>query len=301
MLNRCSVAYTLEVVTMSVIKISKDLALRLTAGLIILSGILVAVGCGGGRMSAQAMSEGYSEREESRESYKLQPGSRVSVKGINGTVGVETADVETAEVHIVREARRREHLERHKVIVEHTESSLSIRGENDSGGGLLSLFRPRVDVRQIVTLKLPRRVEFRTGGVNGAVNIGLIDGPVAVSGVNGRVEVGKSAGTVRFSGINGSVTATVASLGDEGMRVNGINGPVELRLAPGIDADVTVRGLNGRIDNDLSELVVDDSQSKRGLKGRLGKGGSAINISGVNGNLRLTSAPPEQAASSKAL
>lgn len=50
----------------------------------------------------------YSERDEINQTYQLSAGARVEVRGINGTVDIETSSGNTAEVHIVRSARSRE-------------------------------------------------------------------------------------------------------------------------------------------------------------------------------------------------
>src|SRR5918911_1243371 len=52
----------------------------------------------------------FSERDEFNQTYTLAAGARVEVRGINGTVEIETASGATAEVHIVRSARNREDL-----------------------------------------------------------------------------------------------------------------------------------------------------------------------------------------------
>src|SRR5262245_13702053 len=104
------------------------------------------------------------ERDEFHQSYPLSAGARVEVQGINGTVQVETIPGGTAEVHIVRSARNREDLEYRKVIVEHTATSLIVRGDRDSEGRGLGRNR---DVRQRVLLRIPRQVDLGVSGVNG--------------------------------------------------------------------------------------------------------------------------------------
>src|SRR5215211_6169204 len=58
----------------------------------------------------------YSERDEVNQSYQLASGAAVEVRGINGTVDIETHNGSTAEVHIVRSARNRDDLNYQKVI-----------------------------------------------------------------------------------------------------------------------------------------------------------------------------------------
>src|SRR5262244_2594805 len=117
----------------------------------------------------------FPEKDEFHQTYSLSPAARVDVRGINGTVDIETAPGSTAEVNIIRSARNRDDLEFKKVIVEQTPTSLVVRGENDRER---SSFGRNRDVRQRVMLRLPRNVELGVSGINGKVGVGEIDGPV---------------------------------------------------------------------------------------------------------------------------
>src|SRR5688572_31229112 len=66
----------------------------------------------------------FTEKEEVRRSYQLAPGARVEVSGIHGAVKIETAATDTAEIYIVRSARRREDLNFRRITVEQTGGSL---------------------------------------------------------------------------------------------------------------------------------------------------------------------------------
>jgi DUF4097 and DUF4098 domain-containing protein YvlB len=56
-----------------------------------------------------------------------------------------------------------------------------------------------------LTLKLPREIALHTKGVNGALIVAELDGPVEVRGVNGRVQIAAANGA-EFKGINGNIT-----------------------------------------------------------------------------------------------
>ncbi len=221
------------------------------------------------------------ERDEARQSFQLTPGATVKVSGINGSVTVETAETQTAEVYVVRTARRREDLERRKVTIEQTGDGLFVRGENDKEASR------QPEVRQRVTLKLPRRIEFAASGINGRVSVGEVDGVVKLSGVNGRVEVAQASVSSELSGINGGVVITITRLNERGVRVSGINGSVELRFAEAINADLSVNGINGAVYADLPNVTVQGKVSRSNFNARIGAGGAPITVSGVNGRVRL--------------
>ena len=206
------------------------------------------------------------------------------MSGINGTMIVETANISTAEVHIVRTARTRADLEHHRVLVEQTASGLYIHGEqeNNKWGD-----KRWGDVRQRVTLRVPRQIEFEASGINGRATVGEIDGPVRLSGINGKVEVAQARGFSDISGINGSVAITITQLGERGIRVSGINGGVELRFADALNADLHVNGINGSVVADVPNVVVQGRVNRSNFNAQIGSGGAPINVSGVNGHVRL--------------
>lgn len=226
------------------------------------------------------------ERDEFHQSYPLSAGARVEVQGINGTVQVETIPGGTAEVHIVRSARNREDLEYRKVIVEHTATSLIVRGDKEGEwrGG-----RNR-DVRQRVLLRIPRQVDLGVSGVNGQVGVGEIDGPVRLSGINGKVEVAQAMGYSNISGINGRVKITISQLSDKGIHVSGVNGGVELYFSEDLNADLDVTGINGSVNTDVSNVTVFGKLDRQNFHAKIGSGGSPIKVTGINGHVKLARA-----------
>jgi hypothetical protein len=227
----------------------------------------------------------FTEKDEVRQSYQLNSGAMVRISGINGAVDVETTSGSTAEVHIVRSARNRADLEHRKVIIEHTGASLVVRGEKDSERRYARGENPQV--RQRVTLRLPRRIDFTASGINGKTTVGEVDGPVKLSGINGKVEVAQAVGYSELSGINGTVVVTIAQLGERGIRVSGINGAVELRFSDALNADLKVTGINGSVNADMPNVVVQGTVSRNNFNARIGSGGSPIDVSGVNGRVSL--------------
>lgn len=228
-------------------------------------------------------SRDWPERDEMQQNYQLSPGALVKVSGINGLVEVETGNTSAAEVHIVRSARNHADLEHHKIIIEQSGTGLYIHGEKEHDGW------HHADVRQRVMLKLPRQIEFEANGINGRTSVGEIDGPVRLSGINGRVEVAQATGYSELSGINGNVVVTIARLGERGIRVSGINGGVELRFAEALNADLSVHGINGSVFADVPNVTVQGRMSRTEFNARIGTGGAPINVSGVNGRVRLAS------------
>jgi len=228
--------------------------------------------------------------------FTLAAGAHVEVRGINGSVEVKTADTDTADVEVVRITDNAEALEYNKVNIEGSASSLTVSCENNGGRGFWRwLWGGGGNVKQEVTLVLPRRVELLTKGVNGPVSVGEVDGPVSVEGINGRVEVASSSGRVSMRGINGQVKFAVAHLGQEGMDIKGVNGNIEVRFKELIDADIDVRGNNGGLTLNVPNVTMQERRGHSSMRARLGSGGTQIDIKGVNGQIRFESDAPASA------
>lgn len=232
--------------------------------------------------SIKAQSTSGEVRDEIRKTVELSPGARVNVSGINGAVIIETSNTRTAEIFIERTAESQESLNRRKIVINNTADSLTIKGEKE-GSFLGKIFGS--NPKEKVTLRLPRQIALNTSGVNGAVKVGEIDGPVEVSGINGRVDVAEASGSANFSGINGQVSFALRGL-SKAIDISGINGNIEMRLSEGVNADLQASGMNGVVTSELSHVVVDKT-SRGNYTARIGNGGTQISASGINGNIRL--------------
>jgi len=233
-------------------------------------------------------------RDEIRKSFELAAGARVSVEGINGAVKIETSDTHTAEIYIERTAKSAEALQRRKIIIESTANSLKIRGEKGDAGFISRMFGS--SPAEKVHLKLPRAIALVTQGVNGAVTVGEIDGPVEVHGVNGRVDIAQATGTAEFHGINGNISVALTRLEKEGISLNGVNGNIDLRLGEGVNVDLEAHGMNGHVTSDLPDFVLEEARHGN-YHARVGNGGNSISANGINGNIRLSRATLATASS----
>jgi HSP20 family molecular chaperone IbpA len=254
--------------------------------------ILVAAAAFAGRWVNRAVGTQNTgaRREETRQTFKLDAGARVEVGRINGAVTVKTADTDTAEVHVVRTGSSADDLEYGRVTVEASPSSLVVRGERSGGRGLWHrLWNGGGQVRQEVTLVLPRHVELAADHVNGAVQVGEVEGSVEVSHVNGRVEVAQSAGRAEVSHVNGGVKFGVSQLGEEGMEVAHVNGNIEIRLSQLVNADVEAHQHNGALTLNVPNVTMQERQNRSNVRARFGAGGSPVQINHVNGNVRFES------------
>jgi hypothetical protein len=251
------------------------------------------------------------EREEIRQMHKLTPGTKVFViglndarvdtadkqafvMGINGGVKVETADTDTAEVLIVRSARKREELQHRQVKITKDEN-LFIRIEDDRSLG------PVPEIRERVIMRLPRKVGLEIHVVYGNVTVGESEGRLEVRNVDGSIRVARAAGPMEISNVNGGIDITLAPLTGNSISICGsVNGDVALRFDGEVNADLRIWSVNGEIKPDFQGLDVPNSEPERGrFKARIGTGGSVIEVCGINGNVALARAGRADTSASK--
>lgn len=242
----------------------------------------------------------FSETEEVRRAYRLTPGAKVNINNINGRIDVETAETDIAEVLIIRSAKKRDDLQFHKLNISHEPAFLRINVENDRKSAFSAL-GSIPEGRQRVILRLPRKVEFKTYGLNGNLTVGEIDGTVNAGGVNGAVNIAQATGAASFHGINGNVAATIARLSGEGIDLSSLNGNTELRFIGEVNASVEAFGMNGKVEPDLPNVEVEKSDAVyKPYKARIGNGRVRIRVRGVNGNVYLGKAEKTGEGSPKA-
>ena len=227
-------------------------------------------------------------REEIRKSFELQPGARVEVQGINGKVDIQTSDTKTAEAYVLRTAGSRDSLNLREVTVEQTATGLLVKSRQVRHGFWEHIFG--TNPKEEVTIKAPRQIALALKGINGRVTTGDIEGSLEAKGINGRVELGQFSDSAEVNGINGDVSLVVNRLGSQGVHLSGINGTIELKLASGLNADLAAHGMNGSVRSELPDVTVDKNEFGSRYSARIGTGGAPIEISGINGNVRLTRA-----------
>jgi hypothetical protein len=227
--------------------------------------------------------------DETRKTFDLKPGALIQVQGINGKVDIQTAaETKTTEVFVKRTGDNPSSLRRRDLTIEQTSEGLLVRSRQNHTGLWDHLFGK--DPKEEVTIKAPRDIALTLKGINGHVNAGDITGALEVKGVNGRVETGTAGESAEVSGINGSISIGLKQLGEHGARFSGINGGVEIRLSVGLNADLRAHGMNGRVVSEVSDVTVERENAWSNYSSQIGKGGPLIDISGINGNVRLTRA-----------
>ncbi|HYX26950.1 MAG TPA: hypothetical protein VE863_00180 [Pyrinomonadaceae bacterium] len=223
--------------------------------------------------------------DEIRKTFDLKAGEKVWIQGINGRVEIQTSDTKTGEVYVKRTGDTADSLQRRQMIVEQNADGLLVRSRQVYNGVWDHLFGK--DPKEEVTIKAPRQIALQLRGVNGRVISGDIDGPINLQGLNGNIELGQVGDSIEIHGVNGSIVFGMSKLGDGGAHINGVNGGIELKLGSGLNADLIANGMNGSVKSEIPEVTV-TKENWSHYSAQIGKGGGEIQISGVNGNVRLT-------------
>jgi hypothetical protein len=222
-------------------------------------------------------------------------GKTLEIKGINGSVRAEAGTGSQVEVTAEKTARRDDPASVRIEVVEHdgnvTICAVYPGRSNTCEPGDDGHMRVRDnDVQVRFVARVPAGVNFAGQTVNGAVEATGLTGAVDLSTVNGGVAIETASGDASGTTVNGSVRATVRGQGREPLRFSTVNGSIDVTLAGGLSADFSAETVNGAIESDFP-VTLQGRISPRHLSGRIGQGGRRLNLTTVNGGIRLHSAP----------
>ena len=105
--------------------------------------------------------------------------------------------------------------------------------------------------------------------------------------MNGTTTVHDLAGRAELSSVNGTINAYYRSLDNvKAIELKSVNGSVSLGLPSSPNADISVSTVNGGITTDFPLQVQGKFMGHR-IDGKLGNGGTRIEISNVNGSVHI--------------
>ena len=144
----------------------------------------------------------------------------------------------------------------------------------------------RNDVRIDFFVQIPDRVDFAGRTVNGDVEAYDLGGDVLAVTVNGDIEI-STTGFAEAETVNGSIDAEMGAPElRSGAEFSTVNGSITLDLHDDVDADIDANWLNGSFESDLP-FSLQGRVSRRSARGTLGAGGPELELSTVNGSIRI--------------
>jgi DUF4097 and DUF4098 domain-containing protein YvlB len=219
-----------------------------------------------------------------------------SLENINGNVEVGTWDRSEIRVVAVKKARTQEDLDALEVKITAEGDHVAVKTKyNRKEGSWFGKWTNSGDVTYTVTV--PAGASLRNvRTVNGSVSVEDVGGGVDVSTVNGSIDTVGLRNNAKLETVNGSVKARFASVSaEQSIEIGSVNGRSEIVLPENADCGINARTVNGRIRTDFG-LSVDKRKYGPGsrLNGRIGDGTASVDISTVNGAIRVSKASGTQ-------
>ena len=219
---------------------------------------------------------------EFHRTFTLPANGRVSLENLNGNVTITGWDRNEVQIDAVKKANSQQKLDEAKIEVEASNDAVHIRTKYPEGHTNNNPATVTYEVH------VPRNA--RLDGidlVNGSLTVSQFGGNLKANLVNGSSNIHDLAGRTDLSSVNGSVNAFYRSLNNvTEIRLKSVNGAVKLGLPASPNADVSVSTVNGGITTEFP-LQVQGKFMGRHIDGRLGNGGTKIEISNVNGAIHI--------------
>jgi hypothetical protein len=226
---------------------------------------------------------------------RLNSGQTVEIKGVNGAISAVASSSGDVEVVATKSARRSNPAD---VRVEVVPSSRGVticavypdvagKEPNRCAPGEQGRMNTQNNDTQVnFEVRVPAGINFIGHTVNGEINAVALQGDADVKTVNGSIKVSTSA-TAVASTVNGSLNVTMgrADFTDDAS-FKTVNGSITLNIAGGLDAELSAEVLNGSIISDFP-ITVRGSVTQRRLRGTIGNGGHRLDLSTVNGSIKL--------------
>ena len=237
---------------------------------------------------------------------RLEPGQTIEIKGINGDVRASASPSAEVEVAATRSARRSNPDDVRIEVVRHG-GGITIcavyptaLGDDpnrcEPGGGGRSNNHNNDTVVHF-DVRVPNGVAFVGRTVNGEVTGESLRGDAEAHAVNGSVRL-TTTGRALASTVNGSVNVRMGRTDwPNGAHFTTVNGGITLTMPGPFDADLRAEMLNGDLASEFPVSVTSSTGSPerpgspRRLLGRIGNGGRELELTTVNGSIRLLRAP----------
>ncbi|PYO77087.1 MAG: hypothetical protein DMD67_07095 [Gemmatimonadetes bacterium] len=218
---------------------------------------------------------------------KVAAGKTIEIKGVNGDVSAVAGSGEV-EVTGVKSAHRSDP-EDVKIEVVPSEDGVTICAVYPSDGRRENTCEPgehdhtstrNNDVRVDFTVRVPEGVRFRGATVNGKVDAANLSSDVDATTVNGSIRIS----------VNGSIVASMGkATWTDALDFATVNGGITLDLPANLSTEVRATTVNGEIETDFP-LTITGKFGPRRMNGTIGSGGRRLELSTVNGSIKLRKA-----------
>jgi len=230
---------------------------------------------------------------------KMPAGAWLHVANMNGSISVERATGDVAEVTGDKDWRRGDPKDVRFVLVKDGDNVTicALWGDESSCDAHGASYRSHGhhgdwgdnhnDVNVKFTVKIPKGIKLDVNTVNGGLDVAGAQAEVIASTVNGRVEVATSTGPVNAKSVNGSVNVRMDELqGDEDLDFSTVNGSVSVEVPSNFAGDLVMETVNGSLTTDFP-LMISGKMNPKHIRATIGKGGRRVRMTTVNGSIEL--------------
>ncbi len=263
-------------------------------------------------LSINASSRRYTQKFQ--ETYKVKPGTEISVYNRNGSIEIKKWDKDEVSVVALKGTNwGKSELDKVKIEV-NMNGNMEIRTEFLKKRAKVSV-NYEIKVPEVVMVsqiessngsielegtKGPSKlktsngsieVEETTGNIeaetsNGKIKVKNVDGFVSARTSNGAINIKGSGGLRKAKTSNGKIEVEIPEIKGDEVEIETSNGSIDLYVSPELNADIEMDTSNGKIEIHNVELTVEKLQ-KTYVKGKLGKGGKKIIVGTSNGSIDL--------------
>src|ERR1035438_7438793 len=207
---------------------------------------------------------------------------RVSLENINGNVTITGWERNEVQIDAVKKARDQQKLDEASIEVDASSDSVHVKTQYPQGH---TNNNPATVTYELHVPRMARLEHIDL--VNGSLAVSQVNGEIDANLVNGKTDLRDLSGRLTISAVNGTITANFRTLDNvKEIHLKSVNGAVNLGLPASPNAEVSVSTVNGGITTDYP-LQVKGRFMGHHLDGTLGSGGTHIEISNVNGSVRI--------------
>ena len=233
--------------------------------------------------SAYAVSGG-NVTEEFHKTVPLNANGRVSLENVNGNVDITGWDKNEVQIDAVKSARDQQRLDEAKIEVEGSGDAVHVRTRYPEGR---TNDNP-ASVHYMVHVPAGAQLD-KINLVNGSLDVAQVHGEVTANLVNGKLRAHDLAARAELSTVNGSSEVSYRNLANVSqVKISAVNGNINLILPASTNADVSASSVSGNIKSDFP-ITVESGFVGHHLNGKLGSGGTRIELSNVNGSTHIAS------------
>lgn len=226
------------------------------------------------------------------QSYSLPANGQLQIVNTAGTIEMESAAEGTVDVRAERIAHATTDQSARDLL-----SHITIHGDTSGSELIIQTDRIRgvlvgVSFEVNYHVKFPPSASISARTTNGSITITGAARRASANVVNGGVTARGIAGGLELRSTNGNINAEIRQMTKDFIDLRSVNGRIDLRLPPSADANLSATSANGRVD--VAGLPFEsygdaprDASSRR-VRGRINAGGTPIELSAVNGGIRVS-------------